>query len=114
MKVVLLIWIFLFIPISAMATSGCCSWHGGVDYCASNGRIVCKDGTYSPSCTCNSSNNSNYLTHANESNQQIPSTVSLYVEGQIEENRYLAVLTTRNNKDNGEKGIDKYDKANFS
>lgn len=30
---------------------GCCSWHGGVSGC-SNGRIVCNDGTYSPSCTC--------------------------------------------------------------
>ena len=35
---------------------GCCSWHGGVAGCSS-GRIVCSDGTYSPSCTCNSSNN---------------------------------------------------------
>jgi len=31
---------------------GCCSWHGGVSGCSS-GRIVCNDGTYSPSCTCN-------------------------------------------------------------
>ena len=30
---------------------GCCSWHGGVSGC-SNGRVVCNDGTYSPSCTC--------------------------------------------------------------
>lgn len=30
---------------------GCCSWHGGVSGC-SNGKIVCNDGTYSPSCTC--------------------------------------------------------------
>lgn len=30
---------------------GCCSWHGGVSGC-SNGRIVCNDGSYSPSCTC--------------------------------------------------------------
>lgn len=31
---------------------GCCSWHGGVSYCASNHRIVCNDATYSPSCRC--------------------------------------------------------------
>ncbi|WP_304545986.1 hypothetical protein [Sulfurimonas microaerophilic] len=30
---------------------GCCSWHGGISGC-SNGRVVCNDGTYSPSCTC--------------------------------------------------------------
>lgn len=35
------------------ASSGCCSWHGGQDYCDNNvGKWVCKDGTYSPSCTC--------------------------------------------------------------
>jgi len=32
---------------------GCCSWHGGVSGC-SGGSVVCSDGTYSPSCTCNS------------------------------------------------------------
>ena len=31
---------------------GCCSHHGGVAGC-SNGRIVCNDGSYSPTCTCN-------------------------------------------------------------
>ncbi len=30
---------------------GCCSWHGGVQGC-SGGRLVCNDGTLSPSCTC--------------------------------------------------------------
>lgn len=29
----------------------CCSYHGGQAYC-NNGRWVCKDGTYSPTCTC--------------------------------------------------------------
>jgi len=39
-------------PISE-ARRGCCSWHGGVDSCDERtGRIVCRDGTYSPSCTC--------------------------------------------------------------
>lgn len=33
------------------AKSGCCSWHKGVCGC-SDGRQVCCDGTYSPSCTC--------------------------------------------------------------
>lgn len=31
---------------------GCCSWHGGVSYCGYGGKIVCRDGTYSPSCRC--------------------------------------------------------------
>lgn len=31
--------------------SGCCSHHGGVDGC-SGGRVVCNDGSLSPSCTC--------------------------------------------------------------
>ena len=32
---------------------GCCSWHGGIsDSCALSGRVICKDGTVSPSCTC--------------------------------------------------------------
>jgi len=34
-----------------IAQRGCCSWHQGVCDC-SNGRVVCCDGTKSPSCTC--------------------------------------------------------------
>ena len=30
---------------------GCCSWHDGVCGCKDN-RVVCCDGTLSPSCTC--------------------------------------------------------------
>jgi len=45
--------IFLFSPKSSNATSGCCSWHGGVSYCdTSVGTYVCNDGSYSPSCGC--------------------------------------------------------------
>ncbi len=44
---------FLVFPKNLLATSGCCSWHGGQSYCDySTGRWVCADGTYSPSCTC--------------------------------------------------------------
>lgn len=39
------------------AGRGCCSWHGGQDYCGSNGKWICQDGTESPSCTCSSYNN---------------------------------------------------------
>lgn len=31
---------------------GCCSWHGGVCGCASNGHAQCCDGSPSPSCGC--------------------------------------------------------------
>ena len=31
--------------------AGCCSYHGGVCDCV-GGRVVCCDGTYSPSCRC--------------------------------------------------------------
>lgn len=35
------------------ARRGCCSWHDGVCGCDSNvGRLICCDGTYSPSCGC--------------------------------------------------------------
>lgn len=34
---------------------GCCSSHGGISpTCSSNGRIMCRDGTVSPSCSCSS------------------------------------------------------------
>lgn len=33
--------------------SGCCSHHGGVASCDDTvGRLMCRDGTYSPSCGC--------------------------------------------------------------
>jgi len=35
-----------------IARSGCCSWHRGVCDCYL-GRVVCCDGTFSPSCLCN-------------------------------------------------------------
>ena len=35
------------------ACPGCCSSHGGISTsCSASGRIVCADGTVSPSCTC--------------------------------------------------------------
>ena len=38
--------------INAAGYQGCCSHHGGINYCSTTGRIVCNDGTYSPSCRC--------------------------------------------------------------
>lgn len=44
--------IILVIPITVNAGRGCCSSHGGVASCGSNGKQLCRDGTYSPSCRC--------------------------------------------------------------
>lgn len=42
---------FLF-PDVLIARRGCCSHHGGVSGECSGGRVVCNDGSLSPSCTC--------------------------------------------------------------
>jgi hypothetical protein len=39
-----------------IARRGCCSWHGGVCDCI-GGRVVCCDGTFSPTCTCHHDTN---------------------------------------------------------
>jgi hypothetical protein len=39
-----------------IARSGCCSWHGGVCDCI-GGRVVCCDGTFSPTCSCHHNSN---------------------------------------------------------
>lgn len=36
----------------ALAQRGCCSHHGRVAGCGSNGRQICKDGSTSKTCTC--------------------------------------------------------------
>jgi hypothetical protein len=54
LSVLLAIVLFLLFSISVVADeqrSGCCSHHEGVCSC-SGGRIVCCDGTLSPSCEC--------------------------------------------------------------
>jgi hypothetical protein len=43
-----------------MARSGCCSWHSGVCDCI-GGRVVCCDGTFSPTCTCHHDSNKDVL-----------------------------------------------------
>jgi hypothetical protein len=36
------------------SAKGCCSFHGGLDYCdKKTNRYMCKDGQYSPNCRCN-------------------------------------------------------------
>lgn len=41
-------------PQEMLAKSGCCSHHSGVCGCK-DGRVVCCDGTLSPSCKCDKS-----------------------------------------------------------
>ncbi len=41
-------------PREMLAKSGCCSHHSGVCGCK-DGRVVCCDGTLSPSCKCDKS-----------------------------------------------------------
>ena len=82
----LLFWAFAFLvgvmlTPSAEAKRGCCSWHGWVNYCASNGRYVCNDGTYSPSCTCGSSYTPTYTkksTYKRETPSYTPSYTPEY------------------------------------
>ena len=42
----------LVTPIFVSAQRGCCSHHGGVAGCNSEGRQICNDGTLSPTCRC--------------------------------------------------------------
>src|SRR6056297_712644 len=69
--------ILYFLPTDLLARrgyQGCCSHHGGVAYCdSSTGRIVCNDGTYSPTCRCYVENEPNTYT-PRESPSYTPST----------------------------------------
>lgn len=56
--IILLVSITMFIGMQEVSAGrGCCSHHGGQAYC-SNGRWVCKDGSYSPTCTCSGGSSS--------------------------------------------------------
>lgn len=40
---------------SSAACPGCCSSHGGItNSCSTSGRVICADGSVSPSCSCSS------------------------------------------------------------
>ena len=50
---ILIVASIFFLSLTSQALAGCCSYHGGVSYCDwSVGREVCRDYTYSPTCTC--------------------------------------------------------------
>lgn len=57
----LIIFIFsCFSFTNVFARRGCCSWHGGVAGGCRNGKLICNDGTTSPSCTCDGGSSSTY------------------------------------------------------
>src|SRR5574344_1539786 len=54
-KYVFLLFLLLLLgSFNVKAQRGCCSHHGGVSGCSTNGRQICNDGTFSPTCTCES------------------------------------------------------------
>ena len=62
----------LLFPFFASAKQWCCSRHKWVAYCASNGRYVCNDWTYSPTCTCwGSVNRNNYYKSSYYNNYKV-------------------------------------------
>lgn len=72
--IIIFTFLITLLPISIYAGRGCCSWHGGQDYCDNTvGKWVCKDGTYSPTCTC--STNSSAIEHDNSIIEQDNSVI---------------------------------------
>lgn len=69
-KIIFLLILTFLVPIIVYASQGCCSHHGGMDYCDRDvGKWVCEDGTYSPTCTCrktNDNNEENIITEKND------------------------------------------------
>ena len=64
--------LFLFAS-SAHAQSGCCSRHGGIDQCDSDtGYYLCQDGSQSPSCTCEATEESSSSIQEQNSSQEEP------------------------------------------
>lgn len=51
-KIIFSIALFGAIPFSAYAGNGCCPNDGDWDYCSSEGKLYCEDGSVSASCTC--------------------------------------------------------------
>lgn len=89
-KVFVVVILLILIPIKVEAQRGCCSHHGGVSGCTSNGKQLCKDGTVSPTCTCTppaiygctDSKAKNYNPNATKSNGKC----TYYVKGCTDKN----------------------------
>jgi hypothetical protein len=65
-KVITIFFIFMISLVGnkVLAHQGCCSWHAGVDSCdIASDKLLCNDGTLSPTCSCdddaNNSSNDN-------------------------------------------------------
>lgn len=89
-------------PLKVNATRGCCSHHGGVSGCSSSGRLVCNDGTLSPSCTCTPTvtytygctdkNASNYNSSANRDDGSCIISTSKNIEDEKDSNSLLNTI----------------------
>lgn len=68
MKKMLIVILIMVFPLIVNAGQGCCSHHGGQDYCASNGKWICSDGWQS-SCSCSNGyvSNSDFDSYSNSS-----------------------------------------------
>lgn len=95
--ITILFLLVLFLPPSIRAQQGCCSYHGGINYCDSSvGRYVCNDGTYSPSCGCT------YIPQAQIYTPPTPITNPTYYTKEVSEydldllNKKVQVLTEEN------------------
>lgn len=63
MKKIMFLFLLYFVCCNTIyAKQGCCSHHGGINYCDSSGYYICNDGTKSPTCKCNNSQNELNLT----------------------------------------------------
>jgi len=80
MKKIIVFVLALLIYVSSVSANGCCSWHGGISYCSSDGYYICNDGTKSPTCHCSTKNDK--ISEDNECNV-ISSKVQKY-QDQIE------------------------------
>lgn len=106
-KCLIIVLMFILMFDVVYAKRGCCSHHGGVSGCSSGGRTICKDGSYSPSCTCtptkkivygctdSKANNYNKNANSNDNsckyNKQIKDTnvVKYEIEYIEDENMYI-------------------------
>ena len=59
-KILFVVIILLVVnPKFVYAGRGCCSHHGGQNYCGSDGYWYCNDGSRSPTCRCSGGSSSN-------------------------------------------------------
>lgn len=106
--VILISMILLFFPMKTNAQRGCCSHHGGVAGCNSDGRQICNDGTLNPSCTCTpivqhvygctDLNAKNY----NEDATKDDGSCEYYIEDTIKDNDIDLYPVVNNNSNNSE------------